>query len=243
MAPNSSRTLGRRQGGPFRPVLPEAIAEGLIRPGDTVKVVFGGAEGDWREGGASPVYDCNLESIDQEGNTLRLACPGVPGRVPHRRLRLVFAVPKGMIVGNGAVLHDDRTEDRTGRAITVRVQTFRLMEERRSLRVAIPGLRAICRTPFRIVDCPVVNLGAGGILITWPGEDPPAEAMRIRLDIPPAEALDLAGRVVRQQPGADGVSRVAIEFVDPPAPVTERLSAVCMLYEALFPSRRKQVLP
>ncbi len=39
MAPNSSRTLGRRQGGPFRPVLPEAIAEGLIRPGDRIDVL------------------------------------------------------------------------------------------------------------------------------------------------------------------------------------------------------------
>lgn len=220
-------------------MLPEAVAEGLIRPGGTVKVVFEGVANEGSEGGASPVYDCSLEGIDQGSETLRLVCPEGTGWAAERRLRLAFPVSRGMIVGQGAVLGEDGPAANGRRAVTVRLEALHLLEQRRSPRVSLPGLRATCRTAGRVVDCPAANLSSGGMLLAWPGDDPPEGEVRLGLNLPLGEPVDLRGRVVRSDSAPDGETLVAVEFLDVPGAVSERLASLCMLYEALFPTRRR----
>lgn len=220
-------------------MLPDAAEEGLIRPGDTVKVVLEGVADEGSEGGVSPVYDCSLEGLDPGGETLRLACPEGAGWAVERRVRLAFPVPRGMLVGRGVVLAEGGPAANGGRAVTVRLELLRPLEQRRSRRVSIPGLRATCRTVGRLLDCPVDNLGAGGMLLAWPGDDPPEGEMRLGLHLPHGEIMDLRGRMVRHDPAPDGEMRVAVEFLAVPGAVSERLASLCMLYEALFPSSRR----
>ncbi len=126
-----------------------------------------------------------------------------------------------------------------GRA-ALRVLSARRVEERRETRVAIPGARVTLRGNGIFLDCPVLNISAGGLQIRHGQELPPGTRVGMLLRVPLLSPLEVGGRVVWTRQERFGMARSGILLDDDvPAAVRADLRQVCQFYALLSAGRRQ----
>lgn len=229
---------GRRQEIGFsKPylTLTEAVTLGVVLPGGPVRVAIGDAVGPERRldpVGAS-LCEGRIDAFSLMNSTITVFCAECEQPETDAPVKLAIGVNSGLYVASGSV-QETAVTDRGSVLITVWLGGLHWIEEREYVRVRVPGSRATCRTPERVLDCPVVNISARGMLIEGTGELPPKTDLAIRLTIPLFQTADLRGQVVWNEVSPGGESRAGVKFTHIPPQFQARLANLCMLYHALF---------
>lgn len=230
---------GRRQEVGFtKPylTLTEAVTMGVILPGAAVRVAVGDPD---PEGRLAPIdsgiYEGRIDSFDMLDSTITVYCSACPEPRIDDPVKIAVGVSSGLYVSAGSVT-EVSTTPQGAVLLTAWFSGLHWIEDREYVRVHIPGSRATCRTEDRVLDCPVANISARGMLIEGTGELAPGTEMNIRLTIPLFQTADLRGRVVWNEAPAGGPSRAGVKFTHISPHFQARLGNLCMLYHALFSS-------
>lgn len=229
---------GRRQGiGSSKPYLTlmEAVTLGVVLPGGAVRVAFGdpaGLEGRLSQAGAT-LCEGRIDAFNLVNGTVTIFCAECATPAADAPVKLAFGIASGLYVAAGSVQETAATSQGS-LLVTVWLGGLHWIEEREYVRVHIPGSRATCRTHDRVLDCPLVNVSARGMLIEGTGELVPGTELSIRLTIPLFHTVDLRGQVVWNEVSPDGVSRAGVKFTHIPPQFQARLANLCMLHHALF---------
>lgn len=214
--------------------LAEAFDAGLVEPGQPVRVVIGKAVASRPDPRSSCLCEGLVEEVDMVNSTITVSISEVSNRVISRnaRVRLAFAAPQGLYTCAGPVKAAAVNEGSL--RLTIQVSGMNWIQEREHTRVRIPGARATCRTPFRSVDCPVVDISPKGMRVKGLGEIQAGTEVAIRLSVPLLPVTELVGRVVWTESDPFGVTQSGIQFTQMPPQFRDHLVGLCLLFQAFF---------
>lgn len=146
------------------------------------------------------------------------------------------------VVNGVALLAEGTVLAAEGAGVALGIRAVRRLEERREVRVAVPGARVTLRGSRLFLDCPVLDLSTGGIQIRHGQELPPGTDVEIVLTVPLLGSFEVGGSVVWTREEGYGLFRSGIAFDGMPEAVSQDLHHLCQLYAALLgraPAKRK----
>ncbi len=118
--------------------------------------------------------------------------------------------------------------------VLLAVRAITRLEQRKEVRVAIPGARVTLRGEGLYLDCPVLNLSAGGLQIRHGQDLPAGTRVGMLLRVPLLPPLEASGRVVWTHRERFGLARSGIVLDDDlPAGVRRDLRQICQFYALL----------
>ncbi len=165
---------------------------------------------------------------------MTVSAPDMPSRVIARnaRVRLAFSAPQGLYICAGPV-KSAVTEEGSLR-LEIEVSGLNWIEEREHIRVRIPGARATCRTTFRSVDCPVVDISPKGMKVKGLADIPAGTEITIKLAVPLLPITEIIGKVVWTETDPFGVTQSGVQFTQMPLQFRDHLMGMCLLFHAVF---------
>lgn len=227
----------RRSGETRRSILSlgEAFRRCLVLPGMTGEMALGGraALRHWAE--RKGAHRFRVLKVDLPRNSVSIVLAAATDDVSAGdQVRLFFPREEGVYVGGGVVQeHWLGDRDQTS-VLLVWLPTVRLVQERRHVRVHIPGARAVLTVGGESIESLVLNLSPEGMMIRCASDLAVGWEAGVKLLLPWTKPIELKGRVVWvEEAGGVQTGLAGIRFEGAAEDGQARLRGMCQLYHAL----------